>query len=147
MSRMLRPPYTIPLSRAAARSWCQCSKTQPYGFRLKGERVMTIYIEEFLYRGKAPSTGETEAWHVVLGNEIDNGFGQMVVNISNPMTPSQAQAVGFPLPVILASINTIIMDQLDAEKAKSADLTAQLDAEKAKSADLTAQLDADTSTL
>jgi len=101
---------------------------------------MAIYIEEFLYRGKAPSSGATEAWHVILGNETDNGFGGKAVAISDPMSPAQAATAGFPLPVILAAINTAIMDQLTASQAQTTTLQAQLDALQTQNDQLHSQI-------
>lgn len=117
---------------------------------------MTIYIEEFLYRGKSPSSAQPASWHLVLGDEVTNGFGKNTISFAGPMTPAQAKDLNFDLPVVLAAINTAVMGQLtvktselaaksadlDAEKVKSAGLDTQLVAEKEKSANLQAQLDA-----
>lgn len=71
---------------------------------------MPLFVEEFLFRG-ATSEGAS-AWHVVLANQVDDGFGGTVIVRSGPMPPAKAESLGFPLPIILTAINTAVMDQL-----------------------------------
>ena len=77
-----------------------------------------MYIYEFLYRGPQPHNGGKGTWHVILGNDVDDGFGQKRTLHSAPMTPTQAAATGFDLKTILADINMEVLAQFDALKKK-----------------------------
>jgi hypothetical protein len=79
---------------------------------------MAAYIYEFLYRGPQPHNDGKGAWHVVLGNDVDDGFGHKRTLLSTPMNPTQAAAAGFDLKTILADINTEVMVQHDKLKAR-----------------------------
>lgn len=70
---------------------------------------MTAYLYEFTFRGRHPSEAPLPSdYHVRLGDQVTN-FGQSQLVQSGPLTPAQAAALGFPLPTIVAAINTAIM--------------------------------------
>ena len=79
---------------------------------------MALYVYEFLYRGPQQHNGNKGAWHIVLGNDVADGFGNTKTLTSGPMTPEAAKAAGVELPAILAEINTEVMAQLTAAQAK-----------------------------
>lgn len=85
-----------------------------------------IFVEEFLYRGQ-PSADEADAaWHVVLGAADVDAFGKPVLNLNGPFNMTQAIAAGWPLPTILAAINSASLTQIEAVQAQNATLTQEL---------------------
>ena len=82
---------------------------------------MTLYVDEFLYRGKPPGSADLPAWHVVLGDAVTNGFGEPSISLSGPMTPERAEALGFPLAAIVAQINAGMAAAADALRVEIAD--------------------------
>lgn len=66
---------------------------------------MSVYLDEFLYRGRPEGSDQPPAYHVILGSVTRDGFGKTVVTTSDALTPEQAEAAGFPLPAALAAIN------------------------------------------
>jgi len=85
---------------------------------------MTIFVQEFLYRGYEPSKGGGGAWHVVLGSEVADGFGGTVVQLQT-MSIAQAEAAGHALPDLIGSINAAT---LAAAEGLAADLQAAQEA-------------------
>lgn len=87
------------------------------------------FVQEFLYRGNANDTG---AWHVVLGNVVEDGFGGERLLLTPPMTPAQATTAGFPLPAVIVDINTATLAEVEALQAQVAELQAALAAAQAE---------------
>lgn len=77
------------------------------------------FVHEFLFKAAADST---TAWHVVLASVDKNGFGEDALSLKGPMTPEQAETLGFPLSTILTEINGKIMEELASLKASFAEL-------------------------
>lgn len=99
-----------------------------------------IFVEEFLYRGQ-PSADEADAaWHVVLGAADTDAFGKPVLNLNGPLNMTQAIAAGWPLPTILAAINSASLTQIEAVQAQNATLTQELADAQAQIASLQQQL-------
>lgn len=65
---------------------------------------MARFVEEFLYRGRNPASGENPAWHIVYG-ETGEVAGKTVAVLTGPVSVSQAAKVGIELPDILTDIN------------------------------------------
>lgn len=76
---------------------------------------MAIYLDEFLYRGKPD--GSAGAYHVVLGSATVDAFGAPQLSLSGALTPEQASEKGFPLPAIIAAMNTDLLAANNALKA------------------------------
>lgn len=76
-----------------------------------------VFVEEFLYRGRAEGPS---AWHVVLGVVVDDGFGETTLNLKGPLTPGQAEAMGYPLSKVVEGINAGVLATLEAERAAHA---------------------------
>lgn len=94
---------------------------------------MAAFIYEFLFRGRVPGSETPSAWHVVLGNEVDDGFGKKVIGYAGPLTPGQSQALGFSLSTILQDINGEAMEKIDGLEKDKTDLqtaTARLEKDK-----------------
>lgn len=70
---------------------------------------MAISVYEFLYRG-----GDELAWSVTLGNTMPDGFGGTIITTKGPMTPEQAEALGFPLSTVIDGINSAALAQVAA---------------------------------
>ena len=89
---------------------------------------MTIYVDEFLFRGRAPDDAEPPAWHVVLGNKGVTVFNDPFRDMSTTMNSQQAESAGWSLPTIIADINTQLLKQCEVQAATIADLKTQLKA-------------------
>jgi hypothetical protein len=81
---------------------------------------MTLFVEEFLYRGRAPADLQPSAWHVILGDAVTDAFGKQSISLSDALTPSQAEALGFPLSKVIAGINDELAKQVDVLSAELA---------------------------
>ncbi|MGU3387300.1 hypothetical protein ACLBYG_22510 [Methylobacterium sp. D53M] len=95
-----------------------------------------IHIEEFLWRGRPAGSDQPAAWHIRLmaTGGVDDFNAPIPAVVSDPMTPEQAAAAGFPLPVILAAINTEALAQVANLQGALAALQKTLDDERAASA-------------
>lgn len=91
---------------------------------------MTIKVDEFLYRGPHSKNGNVAGWHVVLVEETTDVFGGIARSFSGALTPEQAEALGFPLPVIINAINTTVLAERDALKTERDALKTERDALK-----------------
>ena len=80
-----------------------------------------IYLDEFLYRGRAPGDDRAPAWHVVLGSVGTDAFGRPFRDTTAPLTPDAALALGYDLPAILAAINTETLRECETLRAKAAE--------------------------
>lgn len=80
---------------------------------------MEQWIEEFLFRGRPPGSTEPPAYHVVIGQQVSDPFepDKKTRRLLGPMTPEQAEAMGFPASALVAGIN----DAAVAEVAKAHD--------------------------
>lgn len=96
----------------------------------------TMYLEEFLYRGRAPDDPREPAYHVILGEVGQDGFGQRTIALSPALTPDQAREAGFPLPAIVEAVNADLMDQNVSLLARIAELEAERNAMAARIRDL-----------
>ena len=74
------------------------------------------YVYEYLYRGRVRE--EDAAYHVIIGDVIDV-LGEKKHVETPPLTAAQAEAMGFPLPRILAEINTVMLNERDAARQDS----------------------------
>lgn len=102
---------------------------------------MTLYIEEFLWRGRPPGSDQPLAYHVVLGSFGKDAFGRDGVTISDPMTPAQAEQMGFPLSTIVNGINAVTLQERDA--AIAAQKSAESERDDAVSAKVAAEAERD----
>ena len=84
---------------------------------------MTTRIDEFLYRGKP--AGQAPAWHVVLANEVSDGMGGTITALKGPLNMTQAEDAGFPLPVIIASINSELLKNNELLRAENTAVKAE----------------------
>lgn len=80
-----------------------------------------FWIEEFLYRGRPKGDERPPAYHVVLGHKMIDGFNRPHLSLSDPMTPEQAEAMGYSLPTLLESINKDLMVEIESLKTAHAD--------------------------
>ncbi|HVI28872.1 hypothetical protein [Hansschlegelia sp.] len=82
---------------------------------------MTQYVEEFVYRGRPPSSELQPAWHVRLGSETPSAFGgEPTIELTQPMMVTEAEAAGWPLDDILGAVAaaaTVRADTLAAQLA------------------------------
>ena len=84
-----------------------------------------MYVYEFLYRGRVKE--EDAAYHVLLGDVMEFAGEQKHVE-TPPLTAAQAEALGFPLPVILAEINATMLRERDEARVERVALTIERDA-------------------
>ncbi len=89
---------------------------------------MSIYIEEFLWRGRPEGDAREPAWHVVLGSAGTDAFGRPFRDLTAPLTPDGAKALGYDLPAILAAINTETLRECEALRAKAVDYERRIEA-------------------
>lgn len=88
---------------------------------------MTLYIDEFLYRGRAADDIEPPAWHLIMADKITDGFG-VVQRHQRIFNMDQAAKAGYALPEIISTINASALASSDAAKATITALQNQLDA-------------------
>lgn len=93
---------------------------------------MTVHVAEFLYRGRDPSSGEPNAWHVILADTITGPDGRSQYIEGQPLTPDQATALGWDLTAITGDINTQLMTERDALTTERDALRAERDALRAE---------------
>lgn len=84
---------------------------------------MEEWIEEFLFRGRPPSgpdSDQTPTWHVVIGQQQDSPFAgrEKDRNLAGPMSPEQAEALGWPLSRLLDGINAEAVRSLNELQAQ-----------------------------
>lgn len=89
---------------------------------------MTLFVEEFLYRGKPPGSVELPAWHVVLGDAVTDAFGNQAISLSGPLTPARAETLGYSLAAVIADLNAGIAASADALRVELAAVKAERDA-------------------
>lgn len=87
-----------------------------------------IFVYEFLYRGQTASSPNQPAWHIVMGQFPGNdSFGNaQPITRSSVMNMTQAEAAGYSLPTIIATINAALTTQVEALEAQVAALNQQL---------------------
>lgn len=119
--------------------------------------TQSIYVDEFLFRGRPANSADAPAWHVQLGVQQDDGFGGLTTSFKL-FNMADAEAAGWPLPAIISAINadtlkiseqltvdktalqaTIATMQAAADESAASGQTAA-DAANAQISDLTAQL-------
>src|SRR3954454_8329019 len=103
---------------------------------------MAIYVEEFLYRGRAPDAAEPPAWHLQLTSLGTDDFGAPIRS-TRTLNMSQAAEAGWALPEIIAAINADALREVEAAQGRvealeteKADLSAALAARDAQIAEL-----------
>lgn len=69
------------------------------------------FVYELLYRGVPPGASGVSAYHVILGCQTTDAFGNTSISYIGPMTPTAATALGMTLPAIINSLNTAVADQ------------------------------------
>lgn len=72
---------------------------------------MAVWIDEFLYRGRAPGSLIPPAWHVNLSADGTDPFGQPVVH-TRQLAMAAAVAQGWTLPVLIQEINAELLAEL-----------------------------------
>jgi hypothetical protein len=72
---------------------------------------MTLYLHEFLYRGRSPDSAEPPTYHVQLASEGQDAFGAPILSVTQAMTPERAEAMGFVLPEIVSAIDYRLMKE------------------------------------
>lgn len=104
---------------------------------------MAIFIEQFLFRGRAPEEGIDPEWAVWLAQPISNPLtGAVRIDpVAGPLTPDQAKEAGYPLKTVLAGINEAALKTADDRAAQIRDLTAKLQEASEKIDALTAQVE------
>jgi len=93
---------------------------------------MALFVEEFLYRGKAPGVAEQPAWHVVLGDAVTDAFGNLSISLSGPLPVARAETLGFGLPSVIAEINAVVLATADALRQDVARLDDELKSVRAE---------------
>lgn len=91
-----------------------------------------VFIYEFLFRGGDTTKLDDDTWHVILARPVVMLDGTTKLEIGNPMPPSEAVKLGFPLSKILSSLNQRAVDALVDAKART--LAAEALAETHKTA-------------
>lgn len=65
-----------------------------------------FFVFEFLFRGGPTSSPDDDTWHVILGREVaDPENGGKKLELTGALTPTQAEAIGFPLNKIVRGLN------------------------------------------
>lgn len=94
--------------------------------------MSAFYLYEFLYRSWALGAGKSDAYHVILAQDVAMpGQDHPHTVVGPPMTPEQAEAAGYPLPDLLSAINGAAMAERDALRQQLAAVTAERDALRA----------------
>lgn len=89
---------------------------------------MKVWLDEFLFRGRPPDSEEPMAWHInVLATSTD-AFGEETVSMRQ-YDMTTAEKAGYPLPDIIAGINTEVMKDCEKLRAEKIALTLALQAE------------------
>lgn len=103
----------------------------------------TIHLEEFTWRGRPPGSDQPSDWHIrLMATGGTDDFDKPVpAAISDPLTPDQAAARGFPLPKVLEAINVEALAEVESLRAAKADLERTLAAEQMKSVGLARALE------
>lgn len=79
--------------------------------------TITQWIDEFLYRGRAPDDSTEPAWHVIIHTRIDDGEGNVALAAPKIMSIQQAQEAGWDLSKVLAEINSEALVQVGSLQA------------------------------
>lgn len=80
---------------------------------------MAIYIDEFLYRGRAPDDNTPPGWHLTVRDSV--------TKLSTQFNMAAAVNAGYALPTIISAINIAAVLERDAEIAKNQALTLQVE--------------------
>lgn len=89
---------------------------------------MTRYIEEFLYRGRAPGSPDSAAFQITIAQIIEDPFDPAATVIQRrTMTIQQAAAAGFSPPQILNTLNLALLQERDELLVHLAELEEQLE--------------------
>lgn len=103
---------------------------------------MQQWIEEFLYRGRpseGPGSETPPEFHVVIKRSAPNPFDNKLPPISEtlgPLTPTQAEVLGWDLTKITESINIESAKECDSNRAEITKLSEDLEARTARVAEL-----------
>jgi len=81
---------------------------------------MSLYVHEFLFRGRDRDGGEPPAWHLILGQSGSDVFGAPLPN-GPVMTMQQAIDAGYDLPAIIANINSEALAEIERLNAVAAE--------------------------
>lgn len=103
---------------------------------------MTVYVEEFLYRGRDPEheRGQESTFHVTLAQFVEGPDGKRQQLKAGPLTPEQAVEKGFALPRILDEIAQTALLERDAAKARAEKAETERDVAKAEWTEMSAAL-------
>lgn len=93
-----------------------------------------FYLDNFRFQCHPPSWGVAPDYHVEIGVDRYDEFGNPDPRLSGAMTPEQAAAKGFPLEAVIQGINQTAIDECLRLRAQVASLQAQLDAMQAAQA-------------
>ncbi len=88
---------------------------------------MSIYLYEFLYRGRHENSDESPAWHIILASEETDSFGN---NLRSEKTFNihEAEKIGFTLETIISGINTDIMKENERLRITNKEIGDKLEA-------------------
>lgn len=84
------------------------------------------YIEEFLYRGRRKGDERPTAWHLILGVEGVDPMGRPHASLPI-MSTEQAIQTGWGIPEIVSEINEETLADLEAERARTRQLSQDVD--------------------
>lgn len=88
-----------------------------------------MHVDEFLYRGRSDTT--RSIWHVVLAEQSADVHPVTKAphppRLYGPMTPKQAEDMGFPLKAVLADLNAQTLNDLGEARQMVEDLTARIE--------------------
>jgi hypothetical protein len=102
---------------------------------------MTIYVHEFLYRGRAPGSTEPPAWHLILASDAKDEMGRNVAP-GPALSMAQATAAGWGLPEIVAAINADLLAEAETLRAARDGQEAEIEQLRTEKATVTAERDA-----
>lgn len=108
---------------------------------MSSSNAPNLYVEEYLYRGRPPSSGAPGEHHLILGCEIADGFGGMTTHHRGPLTMADAEALGWPLAKITDAISGETADALQKATAELTAVRSERDAAAIDAANYKAALD------
>jgi hypothetical protein len=91
---------------------------------------MAIYIDEFLYRGRAPGSAEEPAWHLVLASAGEDDFGRPTRAVRT-LGMAEARAAGWGLPEVIAAINAGLAAEIETKRSEVEALRSEIEAKDA----------------
>jgi hypothetical protein len=90
------------------------------------------FVYEVLYRGQPPGSPTLASYHIIIGCQIADAFGNVSISYIGPITPTAAAALGMTLPATIASLNMEMADQNTVLQAQNVALLAQVSSLEAR---------------